>query len=62
MYWESKYPRLLSNGQLQTVMGLHNRSLIGIADVTCDIGGSIECVTRTTSNEKPFYVYDFFGC
>ena len=59
IYWESRFPRLLTNGQLQSVVGLHNR-LIGVADISCDIGGSIECVKRTTSSENPFYRYDFF--
>jgi alanine dehydrogenase len=56
MYWEKKYPRLLTNDQLQTVANIHKK-LIAIADITCDIGGSIECVTHATSNEKPFYLY-----
>ncbi|MCO5591337.1 hypothetical protein L7F22_045319 [Adiantum nelumboides] len=56
------YPRLLTNEQLRELVsvrsgGLGHR-LIGIADITCDIGGSIEFVNRTTSSEKPFYRYD----
>ncbi|MCO5605370.1 hypothetical protein L7F22_059553 [Adiantum nelumboides] len=62
MYWERMYPRLLTNEQLRELVsvqsgGLGHR-LIGIADITCDIGGSIEFVNRTTSSEKPFYRYD----
>ncbi|MCO5561188.1 hypothetical protein L7F22_014809 [Adiantum nelumboides] len=62
MYWERMYPRLLTNEQLRELVsvrsgGLGNR-LIGVADITCDIGGSIEFVNRTTSSEKPFYRYD----
>jgi alpha-aminoadipic semialdehyde synthase len=32
--------------------------LVGICDITCDIGGSIEFVDKSTSIEKPFFRYD----
>lgn len=31
--------------------------LVGIADITCDIGGSLEFVNRTTSIDSPFFRY-----
>eukprot|EP00249_Psilotum_nudum_P019538 c27304_g1_i1 orf=257-3433(+) len=65
IYWEKRFPRLLTNEQLQKLMlkdkdsiGNTTRPLIGIADITCDLGGSIECVNQTTSIEKPFLRYD----
>ncbi|KAI5084069.1 hypothetical protein GOP47_0000238 [Adiantum capillus-veneris] len=64
MYWERMYPRLLTNEQLRELMSVQSEGnaggsrLIGIADITCDIGGSIEFVNCTTSSEKPFYRYD----
>lgn len=66
IYWEKRYPRLLTNEQLQKITSADKKintrdfsyRLIGIADITCDIGGSIECVNRTTSIEQPFFRYN----
>ncbi|KAM0037320.1 putative oxidoreductase [Helianthus debilis subsp. tardiflorus] len=60
MYWERRYPRLLSYQQLQDLV--HKGSpLVGICDITCDIGGSIEFVNRTTLIDSPFFRYDPLG-
>ncbi|XP_076945258.1 alpha-aminoadipic semialdehyde synthase-like [Bidens hawaiensis] len=60
MYWERRYPRLLSYRQLQDLV--HGGCpLVGICDITCDIGGSIEFVNRTTLIDSPFFRYDPFG-
>ncbi|XP_020269569.1 alpha-aminoadipic semialdehyde synthase [Asparagus officinalis] len=59
MYWEKKYPRLLSAQQLQELMK-KGSPLVGISDITCDIGGSIEFVNRNTYIDKPFFRYDPF--
>ncbi|KAJ0981012.1 hypothetical protein J5N97_009267 [Dioscorea zingiberensis] len=57
MYWEKRFPRLLSTKQLQELMK-KGCPLLGISDITCDIGGSMEFVNRTTSIECPFFRYD----
>ncbi|XP_034577051.1 alpha-aminoadipic semialdehyde synthase isoform X2 [Setaria viridis] len=57
MYWERRFPRLLSIDQLQQLMK-SGCPLVGICDITCDIGGSIEFVDKSTSIEKPFFRYD----
>jgi alpha-aminoadipic semialdehyde synthase len=54
MYWERRFPRLLSIDQLQQLMK-SGCPLVGICDITCDIGGSIEFVDKSTSIEKPFF-------
>ncbi|GKE43809.1 hypothetical protein Tco_1471093, partial [Tanacetum coccineum] len=60
MYWERRYPRLLSSKQLEDL--LHKGCpLVGICDITCDIGGSIEFVNRTTSIDSPLFRYDPAG-
>ncbi len=54
MYWERRFPRLLTNDELQE---LHNKKmcrLLAVGDITCDIGGSIECVREITAIESPF--------
>ncbi|KAI3754136.1 hypothetical protein L1987_53914 [Smallanthus sonchifolius] len=60
MYWERRYPRLLTYKQLQD-LGHKGCPLVGICDITCDIGGSIEFVNRTTLIDSPFFRYDPFG-
>lgn len=57
MYWEPRFPRLLTNKQLQDIMN-KGCPLVGIADITCDIGGSIEFVNQTTTIDSPFFRYD----
>ncbi|KAJ4950699.1 hypothetical protein NE237_027531 [Protea cynaroides] len=60
MYWEKRYPQLLSTKQLQELIRKQCR-LIGVSDITCDIGGSIEFVNQTTSIERPFFRYNPFS-
>ncbi|VVB10580.1 unnamed protein product [Arabis nemorensis] len=57
MYWEKRFPRLLSIKQLQdlTTKGC---PLVGICDITCDISGSIEFVNRATLIDSPFFRYN----
>ncbi|OMO67078.1 Saccharopine dehydrogenase / Homospermidine synthase [Corchorus capsularis] len=57
MYWEQRFPRLLSTKQFQDLMK-KGCPLVGIADITCDIGGSIEFVNQTTTIDFPFFRYD----
>ncbi|XP_048619279.1 alpha-aminoadipic semialdehyde synthase [Brassica napus] len=54
MYWEKKFPRLLSTKQIQD-LSAKGCPLVGICDITCDIGGSIEFVNRATSIDSPFF-------
>uniref|UniRef100_A0A1J3EEQ2 Alpha-aminoadipic semialdehyde synthase n=1 Tax=Noccaea caerulescens TaxID=107243 RepID=A0A1J3EEQ2_NOCCA len=57
MYWEKRFPRLLSIKQIQdlTTKGC---PLVGICDITCDIGGSIEFVNRATLIDSPFFRFN----
>ncbi|GMJ07576.1 LYSINE-KETOGLUTARATE REDUCTASE/SACCHAROPINE DEHYDROGENASE, SACCHAROPINE DEHYDROGENASE [Hibiscus trionum] len=57
MYWERRFPRLLSTKQIQDLKK-KGCPLVGISDITCDIGGSIEFVNQTTSIDSPFFRYD----
>ncbi|KAL8143623.1 hypothetical protein V2J09_016655 [Rumex salicifolius] len=61
MYWEPRFPRLLTTKQLQDLMRTGRSSLIGITDITCDIGGSIEFINQTTSIDSPIFRYDPFN-
>ncbi|XP_020531935.1 alpha-aminoadipic semialdehyde synthase isoform X1 [Amborella trichopoda] len=59
MYWERRFPRLLSTKQLQDIMR-KGCPLVGISDITCDVAGSIEFVNQITSIENPFFRYNPF--
>lgn len=53
MYWEKRFPRLMTTTQLQDLIR-KGCPLVGIADITCDVGGSIEFVKQTTTIDSPF--------
>ncbi|XP_047249542.1 alpha-aminoadipic semialdehyde synthase isoform X5 [Capsicum annuum] len=57
MYWERRFPRLLTTKQIQDLMG-NGCPLVGICDITCDVGGSIEFINQTTSIDSPFFRYE----
>lgn len=67
MYWAPQYPRLLTCQQMQaleqkytkqgTSQHMKNRLLM-VSDITCDIGGSVEFLKRSSSIDAPFYMYD----
>eukprot|EP00252_Welwitschia_mirabilis_P027958 TRINITY_DN9844_c0_g1_i1.p1 TRINITY_DN9844_c0_g1~~TRINITY_DN9844_c0_g1_i1.p1 ORF type:complete len:1040 (-),score=221.91 TRINITY_DN9844_c0_g1_i1:386-3505(-) len=57
MYWEPRFPRLLTNEQMKELTMSSNR-LFGVADITCDIRGSIECLNKATTIERPFFRFN----
>ncbi|KAH9540925.1 hypothetical protein CY35_14G031500 [Sphagnum magellanicum] len=58
MYWERRFPRLLTNDELRELHSKKMCRLLAVGDITCDIGGSIECVREITAIESPFLRYD----
>jgi alpha-aminoadipic semialdehyde synthase len=60
MYWDSRYPRLMSNEDLLALRSRHQHPLgfLGASDITCDIQGSLEFLTHSTQIDNPFFVYD----
>ncbi|XP_050218217.1 alpha-aminoadipic semialdehyde synthase [Mercurialis annua] len=57
MYWEKRFPRLLSAQQLQDLTR-KGCPLVGVADITCDVEGSIEFINQITLIDSPFFRYD----
>ncbi|CAN1217016.1 Alpha-aminoadipic semialdehyde synthase [Linum perenne] len=51
MYWEKRFPRLLSTQHIQELMRNHC-PLVGVADITCDISGSLEEILENSANSK----------
>lgn len=58
IYWDNRYPRVLTKAQLRSLRDTGNVNLKVIADITCDVGGSFEFLSHTTSIEKPFFTYN----
>ncbi|HIC98667.1 MAG TPA: PCRF domain-containing protein [Pyrodictiaceae archaeon] len=58
IYWDERYPRLLTKEYLKTYWVSGGRKLKVIGDISCDINGAIECTERTTDPGNPVYVYE----
>ncbi len=59
IYWTTASPRLISNAQLRgwfEEQGEIRLQVVG--DVSCDIGGSVECLVKATEPDNPHFVYD----
>jgi saccharopine dehydrogenase (NAD+, L-lysine forming) len=60
MYWDDRYPRILTKDYLEKLYTGGQPKLTVIGDVTCDPDGSIECTHKGTKIEDPVFVYDPF--
>ena len=59
IYWEARYPRLVTNKALKKLFsGPQRPKLRVIGDVSCDIEGAIEATVRSTEPGSPCYVYN----
>lgn len=58
IYWERKYPRLITKEQMKELQLNSQSKLISIADITCDLEGSIEFMKKASTVDDPFYYYD----
>ncbi len=59
IYWEPKYPRMVTREHVRALFsGPVRPRLRVIADIACDIEGSVECTVRSTTPDNPVYVYD----
>jgi alpha-aminoadipic semialdehyde synthase len=57
IYWDERYPRLLTLDTLRQGWRKELSGLKVIGDITCDIGGAIECTVKATDPGNPVYVY-----
>jgi alanine dehydrogenase len=53
-FWDPRGPKILSQQDLKDA----DLGLTVVADISCDIGGPIDCTLRATSIESPFMGYD----
>lgn len=58
IYWEEKYPRLISNEGLKKKVQAGKSRFMGVTDISADDCGSVEFTSRFTSIEEPFLLYD----
>jgi alpha-aminoadipic semialdehyde synthase len=59
IYWEERYPRLVTIERLKELYDEGNTpKLRVIGDISCDVGGSIEATVKATQPDNPVYVFD----
>jgi alpha-aminoadipic semialdehyde synthase len=57
-YWDQRYPRKLTTAHMRQLHRERRHRLIGIADISADIKGSIEFLHQCTSIDRPTFVYN----
>jgi saccharopine dehydrogenase (NAD+, L-lysine-forming) len=58
IYWEPKYPRLVTRQDVREQFEAKRPNLRVIGDISCDVKGAIEVTVRATEPDDPIYVYD----
>ncbi len=58
IYWEPRYPRLVTRRKVQEMAAAGTLRLQVISDITCDIDGSIEMTVEATDQVRPILLYD----
>lgn len=58
IYWAEGFPRILTIEQLEKLHKKRMSRLIAVADLSCDVDGSIEFMRQTSSIDHPFYIWD----
>jgi len=57
IFWTPDYPRLITKDDIKKLYCSPHPKLRGIADISCDIEGSIECLVKCTDPANPTYTY-----
>jgi alpha-aminoadipic semialdehyde synthase len=58
IYWDERYPRLIRRDSLADDWPELRNHLRVVADISCDVEGSIECTAKATDPGNPVYVYE----
>jgi alpha-aminoadipic semialdehyde synthase len=58
IYWKSSYHRILRKSHLTHSICYKEPKLLAIADISCDLKGSIEVLDSYTTFQEPFFVYE----
>lgn len=60
MYWDARYPRIVTKDYIEQLYSQGTPKLTVIGDITCDPDGSIEFTHKGTEIEDPVFVYNPF--
>ena len=61
IFWDTQYPKLVTKQDIKKLYENEKQpNLRIIADITCDVEGSIECNLKSTTSDNPVYVFDAF--
>jgi alpha-aminoadipic semialdehyde synthase len=58
IYWDHRYPRLVTRDYLEKLFAKGKPKLLVIGDISCDVEGSVECTLYPTAINDPLFVYD----
>ncbi|MBE0649767.1 MAG: hypothetical protein IH595_02890 [Bacteroidales bacterium] len=58
MYWDTRYPRIVTKDYLEKAYQQKNLKLEVIGDITCDPDGSVEITHKGTPISNPVFVYN----
>jgi len=59
IYWTPQFPRFVTKKFLKQLWGSnYPPRLRVIGDISCDVEGSIECTVKSTSPDKPVFLYN----
>lgn len=58
IYWEERYPRLLTLEKTRAMWAEGPPRLKVVGDISCDIDGSVEATVKATTIDKPVFVWD----
>jgi len=57
MYWDERYPRIVTKDYLSELFSQSRPKLTVIGDISCDSNGSVECTHKGTEISDPVFVY-----
>ncbi len=60
IYWDARYPRLVTKEYLKRTFASGPNRLLIIGDISCDVNGSVEATVKATNPGAPFFVYQPF--
>jgi alanine dehydrogenase len=58
VFWKEEFPRFIPKETMKDLWQQNHLRLIVIADITCDLGGSVQMTSKSTLPDMPSYVYN----
>jgi len=58
IYWDKRYPRLVTKDYLEKLFQKGRPRLTVIGDISCDKEGSMECTLKATPIDDPVFIYN----